>query len=92
MSGRAGLWGAIPSKVDRIIRRWEYAAQILESLRFIAIHGFDHEGLELELTKGTSQLVDPLFPVVTHNYTFWELEDPVGPVFPGVTGVPFEIP
>jgi hypothetical protein len=45
--GRAALWVAIPSKVDRIIRRREYAAQILESLRFIAVHGFDHEGLEL---------------------------------------------
>lgn len=73
-------------------RRWEDAAQILESLRFIAVHGPDPEGLEVELAESISQLLDPLFPVVTHNHTCWELEDPVGRVFPGVTVVPFEIP
>ena len=45
------LGGRNSSRVDRIIRRWEYAAQILESLRFIAVHGPDLEGLELELDE-----------------------------------------
>ena len=29
---------------------------------------------------------------MTDNHTFWKFEDPVDPVFPGVTVVPFEIP
>ena len=44
---RADLGEGIPSNLDRIVARWECAAQILESLRFIAVHGFDLEGLEL---------------------------------------------